>query len=145
MTANFLLAQTYPWTLASSKKFDSSRVKGGAQFLNGVLPPPSSPSSDSNRLIVWTDTAALFARSSWDQLSKARAALICLTDTFSIHTHAPHLISALRHCASAASYPQSLMFFAERHHGDLHQTVGSEGNCRCQRHDDHDYQNIQQE
>ncbi|MGG6497167.1 UNVERIFIED_CONTAM: hypothetical protein NY603_30020, partial [Bacteroidetes bacterium 56_B9] len=35
-----LPAQTYPRTLASSKKFDPSGVKGGAQFLNGVLPAP---------------------------------------------------------------------------------------------------------
>ena len=46
--------------------------------------PPNIPSWASRRLIVGTDTAAAKASCSCDQSNSARAALICLIDTFSI-------------------------------------------------------------
>ena len=46
--------------------------------------PPNVPSWASRRLIVGTDTAAAKASCSCDQSNSARAALICLIDTFSI-------------------------------------------------------------
>src|SRR6516165_7065769 len=53
-------------------------------FFPVSLRPPSGPSCASNRLIVGIETSAAAARSSWDQARRARAALICLIDTFSI-------------------------------------------------------------
>src|SRR5690348_4470947 len=48
------------------------------------LRPPSGPSWASSRLIVGIETSAAAASCSWDQARSARAALICLIDTFSI-------------------------------------------------------------
>jgi hypothetical protein len=48
------------------------------------LRPPNIPSSASKRFIVGIETFAVAAKRSWDQPSRARAAFICLTDTFSI-------------------------------------------------------------
>jgi hypothetical protein len=46
--------------------------------------PPRTSSEASRRLMVGIETPAVAARSSCDQPSRARAAFICLIDTFSI-------------------------------------------------------------
>ena len=46
--------------------------------------PPKNPSAASRRLTVGTETPAIAAKSSWDQRSRARAALIWRIDTFRI-------------------------------------------------------------
>src|SRR6516164_7452032 len=46
--------------------------------------PPSGPSDDSRRLTVGIDTSEDLAKSSCDQPSSARAALICRIDTLGI-------------------------------------------------------------
>ena len=43
--------------------------------------PPSSPSTDSKRAIVGSETPDADARSDWDQPNSARPAFICLTET----------------------------------------------------------------
>jgi hypothetical protein len=53
-------------------------------FFPVSLRPPSGPFCASSRLIVGIETPAAAARSPWDQAKRARAALICLIDTFSI-------------------------------------------------------------
>lgn len=46
--------------------------------------PPISPSADSSRLIVGSETPDARARSDCDQPSNARAAFTCRIDTFGI-------------------------------------------------------------
>jgi hypothetical protein len=57
-----------------------------AVFIFVAVParPPNSPSVDSSRAIVGSDTEEWLAKSPWDQPSKALAAFICRTVTKSI-------------------------------------------------------------